>query len=284
MPRASAASVAVASDLLDERGHRDPFPVPGGTCHTDVLERVRDEIPQSHEAALEHAPGAPRDADVSCLDHLERDDRRVDEVPQFVHEETDPLVAKLRRVVEARLLAFARVRRDGARDRLVQTSIQRAEVIRAERRVRFYRQLGNGLTDVAIIVNDLRHGEPLKEKVVSVLAGAPVDLQTTRVSRAQRVTQLIQEQGDPMVDLRLGRRRNRSRGHFRPTTPDDGVAIERDELMQHGMGSGLNRSVLILDRRERLVTANKGRAGRPRRSGRRPSVFRYAHGLPQSYR
>ena len=79
--------------------------------------------------------------------------------------------------VQARLLAFALVHRDRARDRLVKASVERAEIFRADRRVRFHRQIGHRLTDVAIIVNDLRDREPLQEQVVSVLAGAPVDLQ-----------------------------------------------------------------------------------------------------------
>jgi hypothetical protein len=122
-----------------------------------------------------------------------------------MHEETHPLVAAIRCFVEARLLAFASVDRDSARDRVVQSSVERLEVFRADRRVRFRRQLGNGLTDVPIIVHDLRHGEPLEEQVVSVLAGALVDLHSAGASGAQRVDQLIQEQWTPwLISASLG--------------------------------------------------------------------------------
>ena len=50
------------------------------------------------EAAVEHRPGVPRDAYTSILKNLERDDRRIDEVPQFMDKEAHPLTATVRRV------------------------------------------------------------------------------------------------------------------------------------------------------------------------------------------
>ena len=143
-----------------------------------VLERPGDEISQSHEGSIEYGPGAPAHADVSRLENLERDDCRVHKIPHFMDEETHPFVVTVRGFVRVRLLAFARVHRDGARDGLVQASVEGPEVFRADRRVRLQGQVGNGLTDVTIIVNDLRDGEPLEEQIVSVLAGALVDLQS----------------------------------------------------------------------------------------------------------
>ena len=127
------------------------------TSSSDRAMRSRNPM----RVRLSTAPVLPPDADVSRLEHLERDDCRVHKIPHFMDEETHPFVVTVRGFVRVRLLAFARVHRDGARDGLVEASVERAEVFRADRRVRLHGQLGNGLTDVTIIVNDLRDGEPL---------------------------------------------------------------------------------------------------------------------------
>ena len=57
--------------------------------------------------------------------------------------------------VEGGLISFAPVLGDRARDGVVEASVQRAKVVRADGRVHFHRQLGDGLTDVAIVVHDL---------------------------------------------------------------------------------------------------------------------------------
>ena len=66
-----------------------------------------------------------------------------------------------------------------------------------------HRQIGDGLTDVAVVVHDLRHGEALKQQVVPVQHRAVADLRARRQAEAQRVDQLIQEQRDAVIDLRL---------------------------------------------------------------------------------
>ena len=48
------------------------------------------------EAAIEHGAGAAGDADVSGLEHVERDDRRVGQISQFVREEPEALAVARR--------------------------------------------------------------------------------------------------------------------------------------------------------------------------------------------
>jgi hypothetical protein len=57
--------------------------------------------------------------------------------------------------IEGRLILFAAEFGDGARDGVVKVSVQRAKVIGADGRVLFHCQLGDGLTHVTIIVDDL---------------------------------------------------------------------------------------------------------------------------------
>ena len=40
---------------------------------------------------MEHGPGASRDSDIPRLEHLEREDRGVDQVPQFMSQESEAL-------------------------------------------------------------------------------------------------------------------------------------------------------------------------------------------------
>ena len=53
------------------------------------------------------------------------------------------------------LMSFAGVLGDRTRDGVVQASVQRAEIIGADRRMKLDGQLGNRLADVTIIVHHL---------------------------------------------------------------------------------------------------------------------------------
>jgi hypothetical protein len=86
------------------------------------------------------------------------------EIAQFVDEVPHALVAAIRRfpLLEVRRfvlferrsrLAFTLVRCDRRRDRLIEGAVQRTEVIGFNRRIRFYRQFGNRLTHVAVVMN-----------------------------------------------------------------------------------------------------------------------------------
>ena len=88
---------------------------------------------------MEHGSGAPGDADIPRLEHLERDDRGVDQVPQFMGQEPEPLAPARGLSIEGGLILFAPVLGDGARDGVVEASVQRAKVIRADGRVQFPR-------------------------------------------------------------------------------------------------------------------------------------------------
>jgi hypothetical protein len=84
-------------------------------------------------------------------------------------EEPDPLAPARGFSIEGGLRSFAPVLSDGACDRVVKASVQRLKIFGADRRVRFHGQLGDGLTDIAIVVDHLRHREPLNQQVMSVL-------------------------------------------------------------------------------------------------------------------
>jgi len=151
-----------------------------------------------------------------------------------MREVPEPFAPAGRLTFKCGLVAFAPVLGDRSGDRFVKAAIQYAKVVRADGRVRLHRQLGDGLTDVAIIVDHLRDGEALKQKVVTMLERGPANLRARVQAEAQGGDQLIQEHRHPVVDLTVGGRRHRSRGNLRPAPPDDLCAVDGDELMQHG--------------------------------------------------
>jgi hypothetical protein len=77
-----------------------------GIHQADFVKRTGDQISQSREAAIEHSPGAPPDADVSRFENLERDDGGAHKIPQFMDEESDPFVVAVRGFAGVCLLAF----------------------------------------------------------------------------------------------------------------------------------------------------------------------------------
>ncbi len=127
MPRAFAANAGGRREFVDEAGHEKWLPILNAPCEPDLGERTGDEIACAHEAPMEHRTGAPSDADVPGLDHLERDDRGVDQVPQFVGKESEPLVLANGASVDGGLIAFAPVLGDRVRDGVVKAARSASE-------------------------------------------------------------------------------------------------------------------------------------------------------------
>src|SRR4029453_6002634 len=104
---------------------------------------------------MEDGSGASCDANVSRLQNFERHERGVEHVSQFMSQEPRALAPTRGFSIEGRLILFASELGAGARDGVVEASVQRAKVIGADGRVLFHCEIGDGLTYVAVIVNDL---------------------------------------------------------------------------------------------------------------------------------
>src|SRR5947209_1714527 len=107
---------------------------------------------------MEHSTRAPCDSNISRFDYIERDERGVAQGTQFMSKGTDGVARALGLSRDAGLNSFApelRIIVNGVRYGVVEASVQRAKVIRADGLVCFHRQVGDGLTDVAIVVHHL---------------------------------------------------------------------------------------------------------------------------------
>src|SRR4029077_17991532 len=118
-------------------------------------ERAIDEIECSEKALMDHGAGAAADSDGPALDRLEGDERSLDQVPQYLSRERAVVVLPNGGSVGGALRLFATEFGDRACDRGVQAPVQHPKVILIDGRGRFDGQLGDRLTDIAIIMHNL---------------------------------------------------------------------------------------------------------------------------------
>ena len=182
---------------------------------------------------MEHRAGTPTDANVPGLENFERHDRGVRQVPQFMGEEAEALAPACGFSIDARLISLTPVLGDRAGDGIVEASIQRPKVVGADRGVQLHCQFGDGLTDIAIRVHDLRHREPLKQEVMSMLDRAPADLGAGGLAEAECLSQLVKKHGYAVIDRYFGWRWNRAHGRLGPASSDDLGAMHSNEFMEH---------------------------------------------------
>jgi hypothetical protein len=99
-------------------------------------------------------------------------------------EEPEALAPACELSINARLIMLAPVLGHRACDGIVQASVQRPKVVSADRCVQFHRQFGDGLTDIAIVVHNLRDGESLTQEFMTMLNRAPADLGACKLAEA----------------------------------------------------------------------------------------------------
>jgi hypothetical protein len=76
--------------------------------------------------------------------------------------------------------------RDCVGDRVVETAVQRAELFDRERRVELDRQVGDGLAEIAVVVDDLVDGVAEVQELLAMGRGRHADLRQSRHVAARR--------------------------------------------------------------------------------------------------
>src|SRR5690242_43746 len=104
---------------------------------------------------MENRSGAAGDADISRLEDLEREERGMSQVSQFVREIPEPFAGPCGLSIQGGLISSASVLGDGTGDRVIQASVERPKVLGADRRLQLNSEFGDGLTDVTVVVHNL---------------------------------------------------------------------------------------------------------------------------------
>jgi len=144
-------------------------------------------------------------------------------------------------------------------DGIVQAPVQGPELHHGKGRIPLERQVGDGLAQVAVVVDDLVDGVTQQQQLLAMRGGANADLgQRPRVAarrardgRARRgivivlcregAGELVQEQGHPMGQLLVGRLAPGALGHLSLAPRDQFVAVVGQEMVhgnlcvRHGM-------------------------------------------------
>ena len=147
------------SNRFDSQRHSCPRP--------GELEGVLQKVP--------HDCGEDLPVSLDRYAVFDRGYRQCDATSVRLREEPEALVFA-RLFIDVGLLSLAPVLRHRGRNGVVKASVQRAKVAGTDRRIYFYGQLGDRLTHVAVVVDDLRDGQPLMQQIIPVLSSGPGDL------------------------------------------------------------------------------------------------------------
>jgi hypothetical protein len=140
--------------------------------------------------------------------------------------------------VRERQLPKAGVLGDRLRDGLVEAPVERPELVGRDRGLEFDGQLRHGLAHVPVVMDDLGHGEAGLPQLAAVPDGALRHLAAGRKLRrlllaAQRIRELREEEGHPVLQLLCRGMGGIPRADLRTRARDDLGAVQRQEFVEH---------------------------------------------------
>ena len=150
--------------------------------------------------------GASRDAHSPPSQDLERQHCGLDEVAEFVREETQALSFRFGGLQ----FSLPSVLGNRLGGHVVEAAVQRVELVGRDFRFHLVGEFGDRLTDVAVVMHDLPDGEALLEKIAGVVDGVGAHLRRQSVAlrlKPQRLGELIEENGDAVLQLVVRRQR-----------------------------------------------------------------------------
>jgi hypothetical protein len=221
-----------------------------GRFQPNLGERSVDEVIQAFQAAIQDCAGRSRDANLARLQDAERQHGGAELVAHFVGEDPDAFGALLRQCLVTQASKFGYRLRDG----IVDASIQGVKFIDRDRHVQLERQLRHRLTDVPVVVDDLRYRESLAQHFVAVLRGADVHRVARKLGGLQGLDELLDEERYAVVELRFDGARRGARQDLHLSPRDDLVALRCQEFVEHRLH--LSRPTPIRGAPELLVAPN----------------------------
>jgi hypothetical protein len=122
---------------------------------------------------------------------------------------------------------------DGVGDRVVEALVEGSELGNRDRLHPFESELRDGLADVSVVVHDLPDGEAQAKQLLTVPGRGVTDRRGRRELQAEDLSELIEEEGDSVLELRPRRPGDRPRRDLGAATGDDLGAMFGEELVQH---------------------------------------------------
>ena len=142
-----------------------------GSAASYLVDRAGDQTSHRSQAALQECSGRAADWHVGDFESPEREIRRRQGIAKLVNQEPGTL-GLFGLVLGGNVcLALERELGDSIRDGVVQAPIQGSEFIDGERHIPFERQVGDGLAEITVVVDDLIHGVPHLEEFLPVGSG-----------------------------------------------------------------------------------------------------------------
>jgi hypothetical protein len=190
-------------------------------------------------AAEPHAP---------LLDRREGEDRHGEQVPQLLREDAEASACRQQALIHLDRFAPPRVFGDRRRDRVVEPDIENPELQHGDRRVFLLRELGDRLAQVPVVMDDLVDGEAIAEQLGPVDPGELCDLHLGRgtvhagrrraalravAAALEHTRQLVEEDGDSVLQLRGCRARRAARRDLHPASIDQLQPVGPQEFVQH---------------------------------------------------
>lgn len=218
--------------LREELGDAELCPLQNLVPQSHLRDRSLDQITEGGECPPKYLPRASAYPQIPVLRTSNATDAVPHEITDLVSEEADAFVSSGGLRVDEGLVVTA-VLRHGARNRIVQTTAQRAEILDADRRVGVQGELGDRLAHLTIAVHDLRYGASLQEETPAVPRGAHTNLRMRRSPGTQDVDEVIEEFGQPRLDFAGNEVRNGPGRQLYLAAVNDFLPMLRDECMKH---------------------------------------------------
>src|SRR6185437_13381402 len=99
------------------------------------------------------------------FDGREGESAGMNEVPQLVRKKSQPFIQRLNAIVGHDRIALVGIFCNGFGDAVIEAAIECSKLVYFNRRLAFERQIRNGLTQIAVIVNDLIYRKALLQQL-----------------------------------------------------------------------------------------------------------------------
>ena len=145
-----------------------------------------EETAQPDQRSVKYGTGGPAYSDIAFLNGRHGERGGMNEVSQFVRQNPNLLIQCLHAAIRDQRIAVVGVFRDGISDSVVDAAVERSKLVRCNWRTGFERQVRNGLTVIAVVVNNLLNRKPIQEQLAAVQRCRCADLGQERSPAAGR--------------------------------------------------------------------------------------------------